>query len=395
MERSLGGNYPNSYPGERRVTIVNKPAPPPPEPVPVKSNTGYVVGIIILIIIIVGLVILVIVLALRKPTNNTPVNTGCKANSDCPSNTVCQNGYCVNCITSGDCPSGLSCVSNVCVQCSTPPITPTNVSVVFNALGGTATVSWSASPGANSYNIYRKANDPSVGVNNYDQKDNTTATSKNYVSLPPGTTSYFVVTSVNTCGESPASTAVFSPSCASVLPQPPAPTVTLAVNNCLAIQASKMITVSFPNAFLPNGAYVIRGNNQYGTVDNYLYIVMQSSFGPATNITQKCNAVVSNHNLTEIRNVQSATITTPTPVPSPATQQTLSWQPVLGAEAYVYWMVAQQPVTGNYRFYGGFTNAKTFTATIPVNANDIFTYALVLGYRYCDISVPSANTTFP
>lgn len=403
MERTLGEGYPNVYRGERRTIITVPNDVPVVEERTERRSSGSsfsTIAIIILVIIIVILLILVIVFALRKPTTPTPYGGKCRVTTDCPLDKICFGGTCVACASDSDCTNGTFCINTVCAACSNPPTTPNNTNVIYNSTTGIATISWNSVSNAASYNVYRKVNDPSVGVSNYEEKRTTTSaissatTSMNFSGLTPNTTSYFVVTSVNLCGESPASTVVFSPTCSVLLAQPPPPTIIPLSNNCLTVQNSQIISATFPDASLPNGAYVIRGNNQTGTVSDYLYIVMQSSYGTATGITQRCNGQTSNHTLLQIRNTQSANITTVTSPPNASVVKTLEWNTVAGAESYIYWVVGQEAVTNNLHFYGGFAPANATSVTFAVTPNDTFVYMLVLGYKFCDISSASNPTLY-
>jgi len=86
-----------------------------------------------------------------------------------------------------------------------PPSAPLNVTATGG--DGQVTISWDAVAGATSYNIYMDTVS-GVSVSNYASMQSTTTTSYTWSGLTNGTTYYFVVTAVNSSGESGESTAV-------------------------------------------------------------------------------------------------------------------------------------------------------------------------------------------
>jgi len=104
------------------------------------------------------------------------------------------------------------------------PVAPLNVQL--NAGDGNVIISWDKVVGAESYNIYYKADDPPGVINGlYDKKIGGIAeTSRSVEDLVNDTTYYFVVTAVNSVGESDASNAVSATPEAGIVTIPDAPT---------------------------------------------------------------------------------------------------------------------------------------------------------------------------
>jgi len=116
------------------------------------------------------------------------------------------------------------------------PAAPTGVT----ATGGTnqVTLSWSAVSGATSYNVYYATTSgvtPATGT-----KMSTMSTSYMQMALTAGTTYYYVVTAVNSAGESAASAQVSATTAAA-----PAPTVPAAPMGGMATGGTNQVTLSW------------------------------------------------------------------------------------------------------------------------------------------------------
>lgn len=101
-----------------------------------------------------------------------------------------------------------------------PPAAPTSLTATAN--NGLVTLSWAASPGASSYNIYYGTS-PGVNTASLNKAIGLTGSPHNVLSLTNGTTYYFVVTALNVNGESAVSLEVSATPAAVQLP-PAVPT---------------------------------------------------------------------------------------------------------------------------------------------------------------------------
>lgn len=347
---------------DRGSTLIVPPSDSGREP---RSRTGFVIAVIILIILVIALLIVVIVLAVRK--QNTVSSAECTTNQNCSSGKICTNGSCVTYVA--------------------PVLTPNPVTIAYDSLTGAATVTWAPVTGITSYHVYRKLEDPSVSVNNYDSKQTIQGTSTTFTSLAEGT-HYFVVTSVNSGGESqPSSPVILAPSCGVFPVTMPAPTVTETANNCSGVKASDQVSVAFTNMSIPNGVYVVQGTGQAGSISQYLYLVQGNAFGPATQINLTCGSTSTNHTVTQITQVSDMLITVNDAVTTTGAF-TMTWRPMAGAERYVVWLTGVN-ANGVSHYYGGFANANDTALTIQTNPGDTLVYGLVLGYRICNQSSTS------
>lgn len=331
------------------------------------SRIGLIIGIVILAMVVIALLVAVIVLATRK--------------------TVAK----VQCSTNSDCNSGLLCSNNVCVSCISPPGPPTISSV--SVVGTAVTLTWSAVNGASAYNIYGKLEDPSVGYGNNDQKQTVTVLSANFTNLTSGT-HYYVVTAVNSCGESqPSSPSAIVPVCSSTPTAPAAPTVVQSSNDCAGATSSDIINVSFPDLSIPNGVYVVQGTGQKGSIHNYFYLVQGNSWGPATGIHLGCGGVSTTHKVTRITNVQNAPLTV-SGSSLVGVNFNMTWNKVAGSEKYLVFLVGVNSTTGTPHFYGGYAAGTESSLLLDTNSGDTLVFGLVLGFRVCDQSPASALTTY-
>jgi len=347
-----------------RANLININPQAPGKPA---SRVGLISGVVILAVIVLILIIVVIVLWIRKPAAKK------------------------QCTTDSNCPGGQLCANNICVSCKTPTAAPQNVNVTVS--GTAATISWSAVTGATSYNIYRKLEDPSVGVNNYHQKESTSSLNRTFQALASGT-HYFVVTAINDCGESqPSSPVSIAPICSSIPATMAAPTVTQTLNDCGGVSTSDIVSVSFVDQNINNGVYVVRGTGQKGTVSNYWNIVQGNSFGPATGIHLQCGGVSTDHTVTQISEVQNAPLTI-VGSPSTGSSYTVTWSQIAGAEQYVIFLVGVENSTGTPHYYGGYAPGTASSQQLATNVGDTLVFALVLGFRLCNRSEQSPISSY-
>jgi fibronectin type 3 domain-containing protein len=214
---------------------------------------------------------------------------------------------------------------------------------------GQVTVSWSAVSNATSYNVYYAT---TSGVTTSTGTKITNATTP-YVQtgLSAGTTCYYVVTAVNSAGESAASAEVSATTTAA----PPAPTVPAAPTGVMATGGTKQATISWT---------AVSGATSYN-----IYYATTSGVTPATGTkiagatspavqTGLADSTTYYYVVTAVNSVGestpsvqvAATTLTPAPAPTPpaaptgvtatggANQVTVSWSAVTGATSYnIYW----------------------------------------------------------
>lgn len=352
----------------RGSTLINPPQPSPNAPP--KSRTGLIIGIIILVIIVIALIVLVIIFFLRSRSTSTDE---CTTNANCTGGKLCSNGKCVVCIS--------------------PPAKPESVNIVYDSEVGSATVSWVASAGANYYNVYRKLEDPSVGVNNYTSKDEINGLSKSFTTLPEGT-HYFVVTAVNDCGESPLSSpVVFAPSCGTIPSTMMAPVVTQDSNECGNTANADIVDISFTDESIDNGVYIVQGTGQVGDVPSYLYFVQGSAHGPALGVHLKCGGETTSHTVMQITEAYNAEITVDAPPTTVGTSFEMTWKPIAGMEMYAVFIVGVDD-DGVPHFTGGFAGGNQTSLTVATNDGDTPVFGMVLGARLCSASKMSAATEY-
>lgn len=372
----MSTKFAKDIPRRASQQVTSNPQPPPPAPVAeseVAANRTIWIIVAIIVAILIILIIVWLIWALTWNNNNNN-NGQCVNNSQCGTNQVCVNGQCIG-----------------TPNCSSVPSPPTGVTVSANEVAKTATISWSVLVGSNitSYTVYQKLNDPAVSSTNFDSKVNTTAGSTTFTGLSIGT-NYFVVTATNPCGESsPSHPAVSAAACVSIPNTPSAPTVSQDSNDCTGPAQAQFVELNFPNYGLTNGGYILQGNGQIGSVSQYLVVLPQSSYGPVSSLTQTCNGLTSYHNLTIVKTWTEATITS-SPIVSSGSSYTMTWNPILGADEYVIFIVGESPTA--FYYYGGFSPGNTSSLVIPTQSSLIGVYGVVLGYKACDKSAVSNNT---
>uniref|UniRef100_A0A6C0CG18 Fibronectin type-III domain-containing protein n=1 Tax=viral metagenome TaxID=1070528 RepID=A0A6C0CG18_9ZZZZ len=301
------------------------------------------------------------------------------------------------CVHDSDCPTGKTCVSSTCVTtpvCTSSPVPPQNVVITYNQTLHTATITWSPSSGATGYKVYQKLEDPSVGKSNHDVVSSTAATTITFTGLAIGT-HYFVITALNTCGESDESSpVVFSPACASVPSQPPQPSVVSTADNCLTPQADETVDILIADATGPAPFNLVRSDggcqSSSGQKGGLPYFMFDSSpSGGSLPAWLECSGSPVSFTETFISDAQFATLITPTgPIASLGTTLNVSWQAVLGAEQYAVMLISID-ASGSVYFVGDtITAPETFT-TIDTPIGTQLVFAQVIGYKLCDVSLPS------
>jgi fibronectin type 3 domain-containing protein len=227
------------------------------------------------------------------------------------------------------------------------PATPANIT----AVGGTGqvTLSWASVSNATAYNVYYAT---SSSVSKFTGTKISSAFSP-YVQtgLTAGTSYYFVVTAVNSVGESETS----SPASATTTATPPAPTVPAAPTGVIATGGTNQVTLSWSPAasataynvyYATTGGVTTASGTKMSTVTSPAVLTGLTSGTTYYYIVTAVNSVGES-----AASVQVAAATlpaTPTPV-APATptgvsavggtnQATISWPAVAGATSYnIYW----------------------------------------------------------
>ena len=339
-------------------------------------GTTFVVGTVVAAIVVV-LVIYVIIWQVSRPRHHHHHPGHCAVDSDCATGQTCNSGTCVN-----------------IPVCTASPQVPQNVTISYNSTLHTATLTWTASAGATGYKVYQKLEDPSVGKLNYDVVSPTAATTITFTGLAVGT-HYFVVTALNTCGESDESSpVVFSPACSAIPSQPPQPTVVSNTDNCSTPQADEMVDILIANATgtapfnLVQSDVGCQANGvQKGGLPYFLFD--SSPSGGSFPAWLECSGAPVAFTETFIADAQYANLLTPTgPIASLGSTLAVSWQAVLGAEEYAVMMISID-TTGSAYFVGNTVTAPATSVTLNVAIGTQLVFGQVIGYKICDKSLPS------
>ena len=150
------------------------------------------------------------------------------------------------------------------VSSTTAPSAPTGVTTT--AGNAQMTVSWTASAGATSYNIYYSTS-AAVSPTNYTGLISTTATSAIVSGLINGTTYYCIVTAVNGAGQSAASNPAASavPSSAISIPSAPTGVTAIAGNAQVTVNWTASVGATSYNVYYATTAAVSTASNSVTT----------------------------------------------------------------------------------------------------------------------------------
>lgn len=246
------------------------------------------------------------------------------------------------------------------------PATPANLT----AVGGTGevTLSWTSVSNATSYNVYYAT---AAGVTRF-TGTKTSSVFSPYVQtgLTAGTTYYFVVTAVNSAGESDISGQVSATTTAT----PPAPTVAAAPTGVIASGGTNQVTLSWNASSSATSYNVYYATTAGVTTTNGTKLTVVASPAVLTGLTAGTTyyyivtAVNSVGESAPSIQVAAATLPpTPTPV-APVTptgvsavggtnQATISWPAVNGATSYnIYWASTTGVTTTNGTKVAGATS---------------------------------------
>ncbi|KAB0671738.1 hypothetical protein F6V30_03935 [Oryzomonas sagensis] len=241
-----------------------------------------------------------------------------------------------------------SATTNAAVPTPTAPAAPTGVT----ATGGTkqVTISWPAVSGATSYNIYYATASGVTTANG--TKISNAASPAVQTGLADATTYYYVVTAVNSVGESAASVQVAATTLAAV----PAPTAPAAPTGVSATGGAKQATISWSavsgatsyNIYYAtaSGVTTASGTKIAGATSPYV----QTALSAGTTYYYIVTAVNSVGESTASAQASATTNAAPPAVPTAPTgvaatggtnQMTVSWSAVSGATSYnIYWSTA-------------------------------------------------------
>jgi len=241
-----------------------------------------------------------------------------------------------------------------------PPAVPA-APAGLTATGGTGQVSlaWTAVSNATSYNVYYATASGVTTANG----TKIAATSNSYVQtgLLAGTTYYYIVTALNSAGESVASAQVS----ASTAVAPPVPTVPAAPTGVNAVGGTKQATISWP-AVSGATSYNLYWSKISGvTTANGTKIAGATSPAVQTGLSDSTTyyyIVTAVNSVGESAASVQVAATTLTPVPVPtapsaptgvsaaggANQATISWSAATGATSYnLYWSTTTGVTTAN------------------------------------------------
>ena len=237
------------------------------------------------------------------------------------------------------------------------PAAPGGVSAVGGA--GQVTLSWNAVSGATSYNLYY-ATESGVSTAS-GTKISSTTTPYVQSGLTAGTAYYYIITAVNSAGESSASIQVS----ASTTAAPAVPTVPAAPSGVITSGGTKQVTISWNavstatsyNVYYASSPGVTKAN---GTkLANVVTPAVQTGLSDASTYYYIVTAVNSNgESAASVQMVATTLSATPSPtvpaVPTDpgaaggANKVTLSWGAVLGASSYnVYWSTSSSLTSAN------------------------------------------------
>ena len=272
------------------------------------------------------------------------------------------------------------------VSCMADPV-PTAVTATAGDL--TATIAWAAVSGATSYNIYWSTTTGVTTANG--TKIAGAATPYTLTGLSNGTTYYFVVTAINSKGESAVSTE------ASCTPIQPVPT------GASAAAGNGQVTVAWP-AVTGATSYNIYWSTTTGvTTANGTKIAGAATPYTLTGLT---NGTTYYFVVTEVNGNGESTASTevsatPTATPPPATptglaadagdlQATISWTLVPNTTSYnIYWSTTAGVTTANSTKIAKATNPYTLTGL----ANGSTYYYVVTAVNDNGESAPSAEAS--
>ncbi len=284
-------------------------------------------------------------------------------------------------------------------QPGSAPAAPAGVTAVGGA--GQATVSWTDVGNAVSYNIYWSTT-PGVTISSGTK---ITGATNPYVhtGLVAGTTYYYVVTAVNSAGESVASAE--APATTNAAPTPP-PTVPAAPTGIIATGGTNQVTISW-SAVSGADSYNIYWSTTSGAGTGGTKITGATSPTVQTGLTAGTTyyyVMTAVNSAGESSPSVQVAATTLTPAPSPtipdaptgvtaaggANQVTISWSAVSGASSYnVYWSTTSGFAISSGTKIAGVTSPYVHTG---LSAGTTY-YYVVTAVNGVGESIPSAQAS--
>ena len=280
----------------------------------------------------------------------------------------------------------------------TIPAAPTGVT----ATGGTkqTTISWPAVSGATSYNLYWSTTSGVTTANG--TKVSAVTSPAVQTGLSDSTTYYYVVTALNSAGESPASVQVAASTLAANAPPPAVPSAPTGVS---AAGGDSQVTVSWPavtgatsyNIYwsAASGVTTATGTRIAGVSSPFVHTGLNASSTYYYIVTAVNSAGESS------ASVQASATTNAPPAVVPSApngvsasggvkQVTLSWTAVSGATSYnVYWSGTAGVTTTTGTKVAGVTSPYVQTGLADGNAY----YFIVTAVNAIGESAPSAEVT--
>jgi hypothetical protein len=230
------------------------------------------------------------------------------------------------------------------------PSTPTGVTATPG--NGQITIGWASVSGASSYNIYWST---TAGVTKATgTKIPDVSSPYVYTGLTNGTPYYFIITAVNSAGESIESNQVSATPTAAVSPSPPTGVSAIAGDGQVTLAWTSVSGATSYNVYwsLSSGVTTTNGTKITNASNPYVQTGL-TNFIPYYYVITAVNAFGESPASAEVSATPTAFISIPTaPTGFSATardgQVTISWTPVSGAASYnIYWSLSSGVTTTN------------------------------------------------
>jgi fibronectin type 3 domain-containing protein len=270
----------------------------------------------------------------------------------------------------------------------TVPAAPTGVI----AAGGTKQValSWNSVINATSYNVYY-ATTPGVTTDNGTKIVNT-ATPAVQADLTAATTYYYIVTAVNSVGESAPSVQV----AATTLSSTPAPTTPAVPNGITATGGTNMVTLSWTASTGASSYNLYWSTNKGVTTANGTKVAGITTPYVKTGLsagTAYYFIVTAANSVGESAASPQVTATTSVPV-SVFKQLTLAWDPVAGATSYnLYWSTVPGVTTASGTKISGISSPSYVHTGLAAGTTYYYVVTASDSASESAASIPASGTT--